>query len=117
MYKRQSCHGVNLEGQDGWRNTKVGGKRLAPPQDKSGHTWHHADEVLFNLTKYGFKAMISEDYEVSMPVYDGIIRDQEIVAVLSYIKSTWPADITEIHDKINSDYKSNIAMKEKMGGS
>ena len=61
--------------------------------------------------------MISEDYEVSMPVYDGIIKDHEIVAVLSYIKSTWPADITEIHNKINSDYKSNRAMKEKMGGS
>ena len=112
-----SCHGVNLEGQDGWRNTKVDGMRRAPPHDKSGHTWHHADEVLFNLTKYGFKAMISEDYEVSMPVYDGLIKDHEIVAVLSYIKSTWPADITEIHDKINSDYKSNRAMKEKMGGS
>ena len=68
-----SCHVVNLEGQDGWRTTKVDGMRLAPPHDKSGHTWHHADEVLFNLTKYGFKAMISEDYEVSMPVYDGII--------------------------------------------
>ena len=68
-----SCHGVNLEGQDGWRNTKVDGMRLAPPHDKSGHTWHHADEVLFNLTKYGFKAIIGEDYEVSMPVYDGII--------------------------------------------
>ena len=25
-----SCHGVNLEGQDGWRNTKVDGMRLAP---------------------------------------------------------------------------------------
>ena len=68
-----SCHGVNLEGQDGWRNKKVDGMRLAPPHDKSGHTWDHADEVLFNLTKYGFKAMISEDYEVSIPVYNGII--------------------------------------------
>ena len=33
-----SCHGVNLEGQDSWRNTKVDGMRLAPPHDKSGHT-------------------------------------------------------------------------------
>ena len=73
--------------------------------------------MLFNLTKYGFKAMINEDYKVSMPVYDGIIKDHEIVAVLSYIKSTWPADIKEIHDKINSDYKSSRAMKEKTGGS
>ncbi|MDA7721067.1 c-type cytochrome [Alphaproteobacteria bacterium] len=25
-----SCHGVNLEGQVGWRDTKVDGMRLAP---------------------------------------------------------------------------------------
>ena len=26
-----SCHGVNLEGQEGWRDTMVDGMRLAPP--------------------------------------------------------------------------------------
>ena len=56
-----SCHGVNLEGQEGWRDTMVDGMRLAPPHDKSGHTWHHPDEMLFNFTKYGFKAMINDD--------------------------------------------------------
>ena len=59
--------------------------------------------------------MIGEDYKVSMPVYDDIIEDQEIIAVLSYIKSTWPADIKKIHDKINFDYKRNKAMEEKIG--
>ena len=33
-----SCHGVNLEGQAGWRDKMVDGMRLAPPHDKSGHT-------------------------------------------------------------------------------
>ena len=101
-----SCHGVNLEGQVGWQDTMVDGMRLAPPHDKSGHTWHHPDEMLFNLTKYGFKAMINDDYKVSMPVYDGILSDEEIIASLSYIKSTWPDEVTEIHDKINDNDKS-----------
>ena len=101
-----SCHGVNLEGQEGWRDTMVDGMRLAPPHDKSGHTWHHPDEMLFNLTKYGFKAMINEDHKVSMPVYDGILSDEEIIASLSYIKSTWPEHVIEIHNKINDNYKS-----------
>ena len=111
-----SCHGINLEGQDGWRNTKVDGMRLAPPHDKSGHTWHHADEVLFNLTKYGFKAMISEDYEVNMPVYNGIIKDHEIVAVLS---SSLHGQLTSKKSMTKSTLitKSNRAMKKKMGGS
>jgi hypothetical protein len=78
-----SCHGVNLEGQLGWQNTMVNGMRLAPPHDKSGHTWHHPDEMLFNLTKYGFKAMINDDYKVSMPVYDGVLSDKELIASLS----------------------------------
>ncbi len=109
-----SCHGVKLEGQDGWRDKKVDGMRLAPPHDKSGHTWHHPDDLLFNLTKYGFKAMIGRDYKVSMPVYEDVLSDPEIIAALSYIKSTWPADVRQIHDKINADYKLNKAM-ESMG--
>ena len=100
-----SCHGVNLEGQVGWRDNIVDGMRLAPPHDKSGHTWHHPDEMLFNLTKYGFKAMINDDYKVSMPVYDGILSDEEIIASLSYIKSAWPDEVIEIHDKINDSYR------------
>ena len=103
-----SCHGVNLEGQVGWQDTMVDGMRLAPPNDKSGHTWHHPDEMLSNLTKYGFKAMINDDYKVSMPVYDGILSDEEIIASLSYIKSTWPEEVTEIPDKINDNYKSKV---------
>ena len=46
-----SCHGVNLEGQVGWQDTMFDGMRLASPHDKSGHTWHHPDEMLFNLIK------------------------------------------------------------------
>ena len=83
----------------------VDGMRLAPPHEKSGHTRHHLDEMLFNLSKYGFKAMINDDYKVRMPVYDCILSDKEIIASLSYIKSTWPDKVIEIHDKINDNYK------------
>ena len=103
-----SCHGVNLEGQVAWQDTMVDGMRLAPPHDKSGHTWHHPDEMLFNLTKYGFRAMINNDNKVSMPVYDGILSDEEIIASLSYIKFTWPEEVTEIHNTVNDNYKSKV---------
>jgi mono/diheme cytochrome c family protein len=112
-----SCHGVNLEGQDGWRDKMVDGMRLAPPHDESGHTWHHPDALLFKLTKYGFAAMISSDYKVSMPIYDDVLKDEEIVAALSYIKSTWPDDVRKIQDKINADYKLNNAMENSKSGS
>lgn len=112
-----SCHGVNLEGQEGWRDKMVDGMRLAPPHDKSGHTWHHPDELLYNLTKYGFEAMIGRKYKVSMPVYDGLLKDEEIIAALSYIKSTWPDDVRQTHDRINADYKLNKALETKKSGS
>ena len=76
-----SCHGVNLEGD--WVGNMVYGMRLAPHYAKSGHTWQHLDEMLFNPIKYGFKAMINDDYKVSMPVYDGNLSDEEIIASLS----------------------------------
>ena len=37
-----------------------------------------------------------------MPAYDGILSDDEIIAVLSYIKSMWPKSIREKHDQINA---------------
>ena len=84
---------------------------------RAKHTWHHPDALLFKLTKYGFAAMISSDYKVSMPIYDDVLKDEEIVAALSYIKSTWPDDVRQIQDKINADYKLNNAMENSKSGS
>jgi hypothetical protein len=50
-----------------------------------------------------------------MPVYDGVLRDDDIIAALSYIKSTWPDDIRQIHDRINADYKLNKALESGKG--
>ncbi len=86
------CHGRNLEGQPNWRERKLDGKLPAPPHDASGHTWHHADEQLFLITKEGLAAIVP-GYESDMPAYKGILSDQEIAAALAYIKSTWSADI------------------------
>ncbi len=87
------CHGVNLEGQDNWRARKADGRLPAPPHDPSGHTWHHPDAVLFAVTKHGLQAMAGPGYQSDMPAYADILTDQEIMDVLSYIKSTWPEDI------------------------
>ena len=97
-----SCHGANLEGQPNWRARDADGRLPAPPHDESGHTWHHDSEALFALTKYGIAAVINNpDYPSNMPAYEGILSDDDIIAVLSYIKSTWPDDIRAIHDEID----------------
>ena len=61
--------------------------------------------MFFNLTKYDFKEIINDDYKVSMPVYDGTLSDEEIIASLSQIKYSWPGEVIEIHYKINDNYK------------
>jgi S-disulfanyl-L-cysteine oxidoreductase SoxD len=58
--------------------------------------------VLFNITKYGVgKVANIPDYNTAMPAYEGKLADDEIIAVLSWIKSRWPPAVREKHDQIN----------------
>lgn len=84
-----SCHGAKLEGQPDWKTRKPDGRLPAPPHDDSGHTWHHADDVLFRITKDGIAKTVLPDYETDMPAFDGVLSDEEIWAVLAYIKTHW----------------------------
>ena len=97
-----ACHGAALEGQPDWRTRGSDGLMPAPPHDPSGHTWHHDDAMLFALTKHGLAGVMGADApDSAMPAYDGVLSDEEILAVLSFIKSTWPADVRAAHDDIN----------------
>lgn len=97
-----SCHGAALEGQPDWRRRRPDGKLPAPPHDASGHTWHHPDAVLLELTRLGPARLIGDPaYKSDMPGYAGTLDDDAIVAVLSYIKSAWPAAIRQRQDRLN----------------
>jgi mono/diheme cytochrome c family protein len=102
-----SCHGAGLEGQADWRQRRADGRLPAPPHDESGHTWHHPGEQLLGLTKYGPAALVGGDYQSDMPAYEGILSDAEIWAVLSYIKSRWPAEIQARHDSLGPQGPGN----------
>jgi mono/diheme cytochrome c family protein len=102
-----SCHGEQLQGQSNWRQRDTAGYLPAPPHDESGHTWHHPDTYLFLMTKYGIEKIIGKEYPNNMPAYEGKLTDKEIIAVLSYIKSTWPKELQTQHDLINSRSNSN----------
>ena len=96
-----ACHGAALEGQPDWREQGASGLLPAPPHDASGHTWHHDDATLFTLTKHGLAGLMDDAPPSGMPAFGGVLTDEEIVAVLSYIKSTWPAEVRAQHDEIN----------------
>lgn len=96
-----ACHGAKLEGEANWRQRKASGRLPAPPHDATGHTWHHPDRLLFRITKYGPGALIGGGHQSDMPGFEKVLTDAEILAVLSFIKSTWPAGVRKIHDEIN----------------
>jgi mono/diheme cytochrome c family protein len=84
-----ACHGANLEGQPDWQTRKPDDRLPAPPHDDSGHTWHHPDDVLFGITKHGVAKFVSPNYQSDMPAFDSVLSDDDIWAVLAYIKTHW----------------------------
>jgi mono/diheme cytochrome c family protein len=97
-----SCHGAKLEGQRDWRHRLPDGRLPAPPHDPTGHTWHHSDKQLFDMTEFGTGALVP-GYQSDMPGFADKLSDADIWAVLSYIESTWPADIRAKQQRLNRD--------------
>ncbi|MGJ3260606.1 MAG: cytochrome c [Rhodospirillales bacterium] len=96
-----SCHGANLEGQADWRYRKPDGRLPAPPHDETGHTWHHPDEHLVGITKYGPGKFVSGGYESDMPAFDDVLPDEDIWAAIAFIKSTWTPEVLARQSKTN----------------
>lgn len=86
-----ACHGARMEGQPNWRIRMANGRLPAPPHDDSGHTWHHSDQVLLNITLNGLVPGVTAPpgYQSDMPAYKQILSEQQARAVLAYIKTFW----------------------------
>ena len=102
-----SCHGANLEGQPDWRSRLPNGRLPAPPHDASGHTWHHTDRVLLDIVKRGTAAIVGNGYESDMPGFKEVLTDEEITAIIDYIKNTWP-------DRIRASQESRTLADEQV---
>jgi mono/diheme cytochrome c family protein len=85
-----SCHGANLEGQPNWKSPGPDGRLPAPPHDDTGHTWHHPDRLLLQITALGTGAVVGNGYESNMPGFGGLYSEQELRDVLAWIKTQWP---------------------------
>lgn len=88
-----ACHGANLEGQPDWQTPDANGVLPAPPHDRTGHTWHHGDGMLFAYTKLGgaetLKRMGMTGVQSGMPGFADTLTDPEIRDILGFIKSSW----------------------------
>ena len=68
-----TCHGDDREG---FAQPAV----PAPPLDGSAHSWHHSDEQILSLIRQGGSMM---------PAVGANWDDDEIEAVLAYVKNGW----------------------------
>ena len=96
IYKAEcaSCHGANLEGQEGWRARRADGKLPAPPQDESGQSWKQPREKLAAIIRSGMVAPHAPaDYVSDMPAFGHKLSERQINNVLIYIESHWTPEI------------------------
>ena len=99
-----SCHGRNLQGQPLWQlDDKFAGKR-APAHDETGHTWQHSDEDLFRKTKYGRFPAEPADPLPAMPAFAPVLDDQQVLAVLAFIKARWPLGLRVSQAMLNPGF-------------
>ena len=87
-----ACHGAGGEGQPDWHVKKADGTLPAPPLNGDGHTWHHADGLLYRIVSGGGK--ILEDpglpgFKSAMPAFGDRLSREEIIEVFTYLKSLW----------------------------
>ena len=102
-----SCHGATLQGQPDWRQRLPSGRLPAPPHDETGHTWHHPDTMLCEMTKYGVQEFGPPGYQSNMAPFEDILSDREMWAALAFIKSTWPPKIRSRQKQIDKRFREN----------
>lgn len=74
----------------------------APPHDESGHTWHHADRMLFQWV------MDRPPLATVMPAFRGELTEEQVLSIIAYIKSTWPQDIQQWQREGSEQYEQQI---------
>ena len=91
IYQTQcaSCHGVRGEGAPGWEQPNEQGELPAPPHNRDGHTWKHADGVLYDTVKNGWRDPFNKTERLTMPAFGQTLSPKEIRAVIDYLKTLW----------------------------
>ncbi len=85
------CHGYGGEGQppSSAQNTLNLGLNTVPPHNATGHTWQHSDQLLIEVIQLGIQNPLDH---FPMPSFEGKFTDEEIIAVIEYIKLWWTDD-------------------------
>ncbi len=84
-----ACHGWQGEGAANWKKPDEKGEMPPPPHDETGHTWRHSDAMLFKMIAEGWRHPFNKSDRLTMPAFGKSLTDQEIAAVIEYLKTLW----------------------------
>jgi mono/diheme cytochrome c family protein len=85
------CHGVDLKGSPTWKQRLEDGSLPPPPQDDTGHTWHHSDRQLIGIIQNGG----APEFNSKMPGFGDKLTEDQIISILEFFKSTWGMEARE----------------------
>jgi mono/diheme cytochrome c family protein len=88
----QICHGDAKTGESG-----VSG---APVHGPGGHTWHHADGQLVGIVlgELNYPGR-------SMPSFEGVLSEDEVLDVLSYLKTNWSSEQRRFQEEASANWE------------
>ncbi len=95
----QSCHGDRQ------------GKKTIPgtsPHNEKGHTWHHPDAQLKDWTLNG-----KPGFHRDMPAFKEKLKEEDVEAILTFIKTWWTPYQREIQADISRRYDQAINKTKK----
>lgn len=72
-----------------------------PSHGPDGHTWHHPDQMLVSWILDGVPA------GVTMPRFRGQLTEQEVRAVVAYIKTFWTDTQRQQQRTMSSNFEQN----------
>lgn len=84
-----ACHGPYGEGQPGWQQRDAQGELPPPPHGPEGHTWKHADGMLYRVIRDGWRDPFNKTRRLTMPAYGETLSPDEIRVVITYLKTLW----------------------------
>src|SRR3546814_17069924 len=82
-----SCHGPRGEGQANWEAPNDQGELPAPPHNAEGHTWKHADAMLYRMVSEGWRDPFNKTRELTMTAFGDQLSPAQIREGVTYFKN------------------------------
>jgi len=84
------CHGPQAQGHPDWETPVDGSFAAAPPLDGTGNDWKKSQAQLVATIRNGARR---RDGTEIMPAWKGRLSDHEILDLLNWLQSLWPAKV------------------------